>query len=335
MNLGVHHLRAIVAVAHHRSFTLAAAELGVAQSSLSRTVLEVERRLRTPLFQRSTRRVLLTSDGEAVVTVARGVIEHVDTGLAHIEGYLAGTRGSITIATLPSLAATLLPPMIRVYQRLHPDVAVHVEDNLSDQVTEHLRSGRADLALTTHPGDGRSGGDAGGGSGGGPGGGAEYVARPIASDSFFLAVHPDHRYAGAETVEWSDLQSEPLIAFGPASSVHKAVTAALDDAAVSPATIVRAQNVAAVAGLAASGLGVAPVPGFVLPLMRFAGLAFVPLVPERSRSITLVRHRDRPLSPAVSAWMDVVDRHLGSGPEGLPGVRWVRPGAGPGGGAAG
>ncbi|MBB1028629.1 LysR family transcriptional regulator, partial [Dietzia sp. DQ11-38-2] len=165
MNLGVHHLRAIVAVAHHRSFTLAAAELGVAQSSLSRTVLEAERRLRTPLFQRSTRRVLLTSDGEAVVTVARGVIEHVDTGLAHIEGYLAGTRGSITIATLPSLAATLLPPMIRVYQRLHPDVAVHVEDNLSDQVTEHLRSGRADLALTTHPGEGRSGHGSGGGAG--------------------------------------------------------------------------------------------------------------------------------------------------------------------------
>ncbi|MET3861643.1 LysR family carnitine catabolism transcriptional activator [Dietzia sp. 2505] len=314
MNLGVHHLRAIVAVAHHRSFTLAAAELGVAQSSLSRTVLEAERRLRTPLFQRSTRRVLLTSDGEAVVAVARGVIEHVDTGLAHIEGYLAGTRGSITIATLPSLAATLLPPMIRVYQRLHPDVAVHVEDNLSDQVTEHLHSGRADLALTTHPGDGH-----------------EYVVRPVAEDSFFLAVHPDHRYAGAETVGWSDLESEPLIAFGPASSVHKAVTAALDDAAVSPATIVRAQNVAAVAGLAASGLGVAPVPGFVLPLMRFAGLSFVPLAPERSRTITLVRHRDRPLSPAVGAWMDVVDRHLGSGPEGMLGVRWVQPGAGSGG----
>ncbi|MCT1515789.1 LysR family transcriptional regulator [Dietzia cercidiphylli] len=316
INLGVHHLRAIVAVAHHRSFTLAAAELGVAQSSLSRTVLEAERRLRTPLFQRSTRRVLLTADGEAVVAVARGVIENVDTGLAHIEGYLAGTRGSITIATLPSLAATLLPPVIRGYQRLHPDVSVHVEDNLSDQVAEHLRSGRADLALTTHPGDS-----------------PEYVVRPIAEDSFFLAVHPDHRYAGAETVDWSDLQSEPLIAFGPASSVQKAVAAALSDAEVSPATIVRAQNVAAVAGLAASGLGVAPVPGFVLPLMRFAGLTFVPLVPERSRTIALVRHRDRPLSPAVAAWMDVVDRNLGSDPEQLLGVRWIRPDTRPGGGA--
>lgn len=314
INLGVHHLRAIVAVAHHRSFTLAAAELGVAQSSLSRTVLEAERRLRTPLFQRSTRRVLLTADGEAVVAVARGVIENVDTGLAHIEGYLAGTRGSITIATLPSLAATLLPPVIRGYQRLHPDVSVHVEDNLSDQVAEHLRSGRADLALTTHPGDS-----------------PEYVVRPIAEDSFFLAVHPDHRYAGAETVDWSDLQSEPLIAFGPASSVQKAVAAALSDAEVSPATIVRAQNVAAVAGLAASGLGVAPVPGFVLPLMRFAGLTFVPLVPERSRTIALVRHRDRPLSPAVDAWMEVVDRHLGSGPEQPLGVRWIRPDTRPGG----
>lgn len=309
MNLGVHHLRAIVAVADHRSFTLAATHLGVAQSSLSRTVLEAERRLRTPLFQRSTRRVTLTTDGEAVVAVARGVIEHVDTGLEHIEGYLAGTRGSITIATLPSLAATLLPPVIRRYQELHPDVVLHVEDNLSDQVAEDLQSGRADLALTTDPEDSD-----------------DYVVRPIAEDSFFLAVHPGHRYAGEETVDWSDLQSEPLIAFGPASSVQQAVGRALRDAHVSPATIVRAQNVAAIAGLAASGLGVAPVPGFVLPLMRFAGLSFVPLVPERARTITLVHHRDRPLSPAVRAWVDVVDQHLGAHPEQLPGVRWVRPG---------
>ncbi|GAA1746258.1 LysR family transcriptional regulator [Kocuria aegyptia] len=309
MNLGVHHLRAVVAVADHRSFTLAAADLGVAQSSLSRTVLEAERRLRTPLFQRSTRRVTLTTDGEAVVAVARRVIEHVDTGLEHIAGYLAGTRGSITIATLPSLAANLLPPVIRRYQELHPDVVLHVEDNLSDQVAEDLQSGRADLALTTDPEEGH-----------------DYVVRPIAQDSFFLAVHPEHRHAGAETVAWSDLQSEPLIAFGPASSIQQAVGRALRDAAVSPATIVRAQNVAAIAGLAASGLGVAPVPGFVLPLMRFAGLSFVPLIPERARTITLVHHRDRPLSPAVKAWADVVDQYLGAQPQQLPGVRWVRPG---------
>lgn len=308
MNLGVHHLRAVVAVADHRSFTQAAAELGVAQSSLSRTVLEAERRLRTPLFQRSTRRVTLTTDGEAVVAVARGVIGHVDAGLEHIEGYLAGTRGSITVATLPSLAATLLPPVIRRYQLLHPDVLLHVEDDLSDQVAEDLQSGRADLALTTDPPDRR-----------------DYVVRPVAEDSFFLAVHPDHRYAGAESVDWGDLQTEPLIAFGPASSIQQAVGRALQDVEVSPATIVRAQNVAAVAGLAASGLGVAPVPGFVLPLMRFAGLSFVPLVPERSRTITLVHHRDRPLSPAVRAWVDVVDEHLSGRPEQLPGVRWIRP----------
>jgi LysR family carnitine catabolism transcriptional activator len=57
--------------------------------------------------------------------------------------------------------------------------------------------------------------------------------------------------------------------------------------------------------------------------MRFAGLTFVPLVPERSRTIGLVRHRDRPLSPAVRQWMDVVELHLGQQPEQLPGVRWI------------
>jgi len=306
MNLQVHHLRAIVAVAENRSFTAAAAHLGVAQSSLSRTVLEAERRLKTPLFQRSTRRVLLTTDGEAIVAVARGIIQHVDSGLEHIEGYLAGTRGSVTIATLPSLAASLLPPVLRRYRELHPDVLLHVEDNLRDEVAGNLQRGRADLALTT-----------------GLKNDQDYAVRPVAEDSFLLAMHPEHRYASAETVNWADLQTEPLIAFSTASSVQQSVARALRDAGVTPKTIVRAQNVAAVAGLAASGLGVAPVPGFVLPLMRFAGLSFVPLIPQRSRKIMLAHHRARPLSPAVRSWVDVMDEHLRTGPPQLPGVRWI------------
>lgn len=307
MNLQVHHLRAIVALADCRSFTMAAAQLGVAQSSLSRTVLEAERRLRTTMFERSTRRVLLTTDGEAVVAVARGVIQHVDAGLKHIEGYLAGTRGSVTVATLPSLAATLLPPVLRRYRELQPDVVLHVEDNLSGQVAAFLRSGQADLALTADPDEGD-----------------DYVVRPVAEDSFLLAVHPDHPYASAESVNWSDLQAEQLIAFGSASSVQRAVSRALREADVTPETIVRAQNVAAVAGLAASGLGVAPVPGFVLPLMRFAGLSFVPLVPRRARSIALVHSRGRPLSPAVRSWVEVMLQHLRMSPPAMQGVRWIR-----------
>lgn len=308
INLGVHHLRAIVAVAEARSFTLAAEYLGVAQSSLSRTILEAERRLRTPMFERSTRRVALTTDGEAIVAVARRVIQHVDAGLQHIQGYLAGTRGNITIATLPSLAATLLPPVIRQYQKLYPDVTLHIEDSLSDQVAEQLQTGRADLALTTDLPSKH-----------------DYVLHPVAEDSFFLAVHTEHRYANAQAVAWTDLQHEPLIAFGPASSVRRTVDQALRDFQFSPTAIIQAQNVAAVAGLVAADLGVAPVPGFVLPLMQFAALRFIPLTPERSRTITLIHHRDRPLSPAVQAWMDVMDWHLATQSQALTGVRWADP----------
>ncbi|KNC13456.1 hypothetical protein AC792_15705 [Arthrobacter sp. RIT-PI-e] len=308
INLGLHHLRALVAVADHRSFTLAATQLGVGQSSLSRTVLEAERRLRTPLFQRSTRHVVLTTDGAAVVAVARSVIEQMDAGLEHIQGYLSGVRGSITIATLPSLAATVLPPVIRRYQELHPDVVLHVEDNLSDQVSEDLRLGRADLALTADPVEN-----------------ADHVRHPVATDRFFLAMRPDHRYAARKHVGWTDLESEPLIAFGAASSIQHTVGRALQDAGVAPATLVQAQNVAAVAGLTAAGLGVTPVPGFVLPLMRFADLVFVPLVPEYVRAITMIHHRHRPLSPAVRQWVELVDQHLAAEPQALPGVRWARP----------
>lgn len=306
INLGIHHLRAIAAIDEEKSFTAAAASLGLAQSSLSRSIQEAERRLKTPLFHRSTRKLEVTADGTAVAQLAREIVRQFDSGMQHIEGYLQGIRGNITIATLPSLAATFLPPVIRQYQTLYPDVQVQVSDSLSEQVLERLQAGVADLAVTvdTPRRDG-------------------FTIEPIAEDSYFLAVHPQHRFADCDSVDWASLEGEPLVEFTNTSSVQQGVALALREYGVTPATTMRAQNVAAVAGLVAAELGVAPVPGFVRPLMGFAGLRFVPLLPEQSRRIAMIRQTIRPLTPAVRAWIEVLRNHLTTSQDELPGVHWL------------
>lgn len=305
MNLGVHHLKAIVALADNLNFTSAAAGLGVSQSALSRTIAEAERRLRTPLFLRSTRRVEVTPDGRAVVSVAREAVAQMEANMRHIEGYLSGRRGRVTIAALPSLAATLLPPVVQEFHHQHPDVDLRVEDVLSGKVADMVSSGEADVGVTadfkTAPG---------------------IAKRVIAEDAFSLAVHPEHRLAREPSVEWRVLASVPLVRFSSGSSVARAVDAALSEAGVQPPLGVQARNVAAIAGLVASGLGVAPVPAFVRPLMDFAGLKFVPLSPVRTREISLVRHQTRPMTPAGRAWVQAFERVLPTTYADLVGITW-------------
>jgi DNA-binding transcriptional LysR family regulator len=75
------HLRAAVAVARHRSFTLAAAELFMAQSTVSRQVSSLERELGRPLFVRNLRTVDLTPEGEAFLPEAEKILQAVAEAL--------------------------------------------------------------------------------------------------------------------------------------------------------------------------------------------------------------------------------------------------------------
>lgn len=306
INLGLLHLRALVALADEGTFTAAAASLGIAQSSLSRSVAEAERRLRVPLFVRTTRRVAPTPDGAAIVGVARSVVADFDAGLAHVEGYLSGTRGSLRIATLPSLAATLLPPFVLALRSAHPGVSITVEDRLSEGVLNSLGDGTVDLAVTAL----------------GPRRPRQSELIPVAQDDFFLAVPEGHALAERPDITWSDLDGRSLVGFSGSTSIRLLVDEALHAHDVTPAGMIEAQNVGSVAGLVAGGLGVAAVPGFVLPLLEFARLRYLPLVPRVSRRIVLLRDARRPITPAVRTWVGMVTGPGAPRPE-LRGVTWA------------
>jgi LysR family transcriptional regulator, carnitine catabolism transcriptional activator len=310
LDLDVHHLRALVAVADTGGFTAAAAQLGTTQSAVSRVVAEAERRLRTPVFVRTTRRVAPSEQGRALLPLVRRLVEDLDAGLHHLEGYLAGTRGTVTVAALPSVAAILLPPVIAAHRRRHPDVDVRVTDGLADTVAQLLTRGEVDLAVTVGPVDGRTvDGRTGDGT-------------PLARDTFVLAAHPDHPLATRSAVAWSELDGESLVVFGPRSSIASPVERALQDAGAVPGVLHVAQNVAAVAGMVGAGLGVTAVPGLVLPLIAFAGLRAVPLTPTVRRSVRLHRDPARPMAAAVTAFAEALMTSSDALVGDLPAVSW-------------
>lgn len=309
LDLGLTHLRALVAVHEAGGFTAAAHRLGTTQSAVSRVVAEAERRLRTPIFVRTTRRVAPTEQGAALLPLVHRLVDDLDAGLRHLEGYLAGTRGTVTVAALPSLAAILVPPVVADHRRRFPDVEVRVQDGLAEVVATMLARGEVDLAVTAE------------------GAGSSAVDDPpgssvLAADQFVLVCHSGHRLAGRAGVGWAELDGEPMVMFGPGSSIRAPVDRALHEAGATPGAVQQTQNVAAVAGLVAAGLGVTAVPGLVLPLMAFAGLHPVPLLPEVSRRIRLRHDPARPLSAASRAFGQALRSSPAALLGDLPAVRW-------------
>lgn len=306
IDLAPSQLRAIVALAECGTFTAAASSLGIAQSSLSRAVQECERRLRVRLFVRTTRRVRLTPEGEAVVRLARQLVNDYDAGLQHLSGYLEGTHGSLRIATLPSLAATLLPAFVLTMRERYPHIRIDVDDGLGGRVQERLVRGQADVAVSA----------------------ASSLAKEqqeeilVAQDRFFAAVPARHDFARDDQLAWQDLSGRPLVGFSVATTIRRLVDEALFRHDVKPLEMAEARNVGSVGGLVAAGLGIAAVPGFVLPLLAFADLRYVPLVPSVSRRIVVARRRQRPVSPAAQAWLGLLLAADTPRPE-LRGVTWM------------
>jgi molybdenum-dependent DNA-binding transcriptional regulator ModE len=107
INLTPQQLSGFLQVAATGSFSEAAQMLNISQPALSRTVRNIEEAVGERLFDRDTRNVVLTPAGEALRPIAERLVAEFSDGFSELAQFVAGKRGRITIAALPSVAAVL------------------------------------------------------------------------------------------------------------------------------------------------------------------------------------------------------------------------------------
>ena len=136
-------LRALVAVAHERSFTKAAAKLGVSQSALSQTIRQLEARLGVRLLTRTTRSVSVTEAGERVLGTVAPRIEEIETELAAVGELREKPAGTIRIAATEYATDAILLPKLAKLLRDYPDIKVEIviDYGLTDIVTQRFDAG--------------------------------------------------------------------------------------------------------------------------------------------------------------------------------------------------
>ena len=136
-------LLAFVAVGRERSFTKAAAKLGVSQSALSHTMRELEARLGVRLLTRTTRSVSPTDAGERLLQTLGPRFDEIDTELAAIRELREKPAGTIRITATENVADAILLPKLAKLLREYPDIKVEIIINygLTDIVAERYDAG--------------------------------------------------------------------------------------------------------------------------------------------------------------------------------------------------
>jgi LysR family carnitine catabolism transcriptional activator len=292
INVGLFKLQAFARLAELRSFRAAAEELGLSGPALSRLIARVEERLGTRLFDRDTRNVALTPQGEALQHLTQRILNEAAAALTEFDLYLAARRGRVALAGLPSVTASLLPRLVARFVDRHPEVEVSIADALSDGVAAAVLEGRADLGFTAEALDSSG----------------RLSFRPLVEDAFVAVGHPGSHLAQARAYGWQELTAQPFIAMAPGTSVRALTDAACAQAGLAVRPRFEVAHLATAGALVAAGLGVTALPSLTLPVLGRARLVVRPLeAPRMVRRIGVVQATGRTLSPAARAFRQLID----------------------------
>jgi DNA-binding transcriptional LysR family regulator len=136
-------LRALVAVGHERSFTKAAAKLGVSQSALSQTIRQLESRLGLRLLTRTTRSVSLTEAGERLVHTVEPRFEEIDAELEALSALRGKPTGTIRITAGDHAMKSAIWPRLGKFLATYPEIKVEIiiDHGLTDIAAERYDAG--------------------------------------------------------------------------------------------------------------------------------------------------------------------------------------------------
>lgn len=136
-------LAAFLVVAEERSFTRAAARLGISQSTLSQIVKRLEERLDVLLVARTTRSVAPTEAGERLLERLGPALRELDQGIETLAEFRETPSGTIRITSVEHAARTILSPVLARLLPLYPDlnIEIFVDYSLADVVADHFDAG--------------------------------------------------------------------------------------------------------------------------------------------------------------------------------------------------
>lgn len=305
--IGIRHLQAFIEVARCGSFTRAAEHLHLTQSALTATIKQLEQDAGLVLFDRTTRRVDLSAEGERFLPVAQRLLSDFSAALEDLRARAELQEGRVSLAGSPSVVTRLIPGALLAFRRRYPRIHVQIRDESAGNLERRVLDNDVDFAVAGNHSQQ-----------------PELNYAPLIRDRYGLVVPEDHPLAGLPQVGWHQLPAEGLMLLSDDTGIRAQLTRFSSSGripmALSPC-LIEVSNPSGMAALISQGLGFSLLPALAADTHSFEGLSFVPLEqPLIEREICLITRRSRALSPAAAALVGTLRQHLNQTP--LP--PWVR-----------
>ncbi len=286
-------VRYVLAVAETLHFGRAAERVRVAQPSLSRQVRALEREIGVALFDRTSRRVTLTTAGAAFVPVARRAIDLLDVAAERARESARGQLGQLSLGFVATAAIDVLPRVLILHRAHRPQVSVTLTECATAEQVQLLVDGDLDVAI-----------------------GRDMPAMEglrvdvVRTETILVAVPDTHPLARLTTIRPTDFAEQPLVRLPPGMSrradlLLAEIAAGAMTGPLDPVGVQEAHQYMTLLALVAAGTGLALVPQPVAQL-RQDGVRYLPLEHADASSALTLTSRADDRSPLVRDFRELI-----------------------------
>jgi DNA-binding transcriptional LysR family regulator len=283
-------LKVFCDLAETQSFTKAAEVNSVTQSAVSQTITALEKQFKSLLIERSKKNFRLTIEGDLVYDMSKRILQSYEALQSKMQELRNEICGQVRIATVYSIGLYDLPTYVKRFMKDHPEVNLRVEYRREPQVYEGVLGNIVDLGLAAYPIRD-----------------AKLQIVPLHEDPLVLICPPQHPLARQKTLKLKALTGQKLVSFSTDITTRKALDRMLKAEGAAVEHVMEFDNIETIKRAVEIGLGVALVPEKTVQ-QEVAGqtLAAVKLEGNPRREVALFYKKDKVLSPAMKAFIDLL-----------------------------
>ncbi|MCW8825965.1 MAG: LysR family transcriptional regulator [Gammaproteobacteria bacterium] len=281
-------LKAFIAVAENRSFSIAAEKIFLTQPAISKRIATLESQLGTSLFDRIGRQIQLTEAGRALLPRAQKIINEVEDSRRAIANLSNRVEGKLSIGTSHHIGLHRLPPILRQYIQRYPDVELDLHFMDSEEACRAVERGELELGIVTLPLNPDE----------------HLKVKPLWTDSLQLVTGREHPFVGRKTVDLKALSQHPAILPATGTYTRQLVESTFAECGIAPKSVIDTNYLETIKMLVSVGMGWSILPTTMLDetIVSYRVKPF-----NISRQLGSVTHVRYTLSNAAVAMQEMIE----------------------------
>ncbi|MEH7381853.1 LysR family transcriptional regulator [Bacillus sp. JJ1533] len=280
-------LRYFMEVVDYGSFTKAAVNTYISQPTLSKSIKKLETELKVELFERSTRKLILTDAGKIVYKQAAKILDATNELHTLLDDLINLSTGNIKIGIPPLIGTLFFPTIAQKFGIKHSQVALELVELGAKRIEHLVDEGQVDVGIVVNPTNEN-----------------KFMVHPFIKEEFMLFAHPTHPLSSHKSVKLEQLENESFILFNQEFALHNLIIQHCQNAGFSPKIAYVSSQWDLITELVIAQLGVTLLPKSIFTKMDGTQINMIQLASPPMWELVVITKKDRYQSFAVRALLE-------------------------------